>query len=216
MTSIHSYYLGIDTGGTYTDGVLFDPQSQRVVTSVKVLTTHHDLRLCIQEVLEQLLIKPSVQVGMVSLSTTLATNAIAEGKRKPVALLLLGYDPELVHNFNFQEQFGTPDYFFIAGRHDLDGIEQEALDEAAVERISAKVKENVEAIAISSYCGPMNAEHEEKAGAIAALVTGKPVIQAHHLSNELDSIRRATTASLNASLLSSAQDFLKAVQEMLT
>ena len=216
MTSIHSYYLGIDTGGTYTDGVLFDPQNQQVVTSVKVLTTHHDLRLCIQEVLEQLLLNPSIQVGMVSLSTTLATNAIAEGKRKPVALFLLGYDPELVHNFNFQEQFGTPDYFFIAGRHDLNGVEQEPLDEAAVERISAQVKEGVEAIAISSYCGPMNAGHEERAGAIAAQVTGKPVIQAHHLSNELDSIRRATTASLNASLLSNAQDFLKAVQEMLT
>jgi len=215
MAATTPLYLGIDTGGTYTDGVLFDPQSQQVVKSVKVLTTHHDLRLCIAEVLDLILAEPPARVAMVSLSTTLATNAIAEGKRKPVALLLLGYDPELVHNFNFQDQFGTPDYFFISGRHDLNGVEQEPLDQAAVARLIRQVKGRVDAIAISSYCGPMNAEHEEQASAIAARLTDVPVVQAHHLSNELDSIRRATTASLNASLLSNAQDFLQAVQEML-
>jgi len=178
------------------------------------LTTHHDLRQCIENVLD-LILEPNMHISLVSLSTTLATNAIAEGKRKPVALFLLGYDPELVHNFNFQEQFGTPDYFFITGRHDLNGIEQEALDREAVSKLSRQVNERVDAIAISSYCGPMNSEHEEAASAIAARMTGKPIVQAHHLSNELDSIRRATTASLNASLLSNAQDFLQAVEEML-
>lgn len=215
MADLQDLYLGIDTGGTYTDGVLFDPQSQQVVRSVKVLTTHHDLRLCIKEVLELILEEPSYHIAMVSLSTTLATNAIAEGKRKHVALFLLGYDAELVHNFNFQTQFGTPDYFFISGKHDLNGIEQEPLDEQAVDRISQQVKERVEAIAISSYYGPMNSEHEERASSIAARISKKPIVQAHHLSNELDSIRRATTASLNASLLSHTQDFLQAVQEML-
>ncbi len=210
-----SFYLGIDTGGTYTDGVLFDPQSQQVVKSVKVLTSHHDLRLCIENVLDLILAEFNAHISLVSLSTTLATNAIAEGKRKPVALFLLGYDSELVHNFNFQDQFGTPDYFFITGRHDLNGIEQEPLDREAVSKLSRQVNERVDAIAISSYCGPMNSEHEEAASAIAAQTTGKPIVQAHHLSNELDSIRRATTASLNASLLSNAQDFLQAVEQML-
>jgi N-methylhydantoinase A/oxoprolinase/acetone carboxylase beta subunit len=215
MTSNPSFYLGIDTGGTYTDGVLFDPQNQQVVKSVKVLTSHHDLRLCIENVLDLILAELKAHISLVSLSTTLATNAIAEGKRKPVALFLLGYDPELVHNFNFQDQFGTPDYFFITGRHDLNGIEQEPLDQEAVSKLSRQVKERVDAIAISSYCGPMNSEHEEAASVIATRTTGKPIVQAHHLSNELDSIRRATTASLNASLLSNAQDFLQAVEEML-
>jgi N-methylhydantoinase A/oxoprolinase/acetone carboxylase beta subunit len=215
MINKKNLYLGIDTGGTYTDGVLFDPHSQQVVKSVKVLTTHHDLRICIEAVLDLILATLDVQISLVSLSTTLATNAIAEGKRKPVALFMLGYDPELVHNFNFQEQFGTPDYFFITGKHDLNGIEQEPLDEETVSLVSHQVKDIVDAIAIASYYGPMNSEHEEAASVIAAQVTGKPVVQAHHLSNELDSIRRATTASLNASLLSNAQDFLRAVEEML-
>ncbi len=208
-------FLGIDTGGTFTDGVLLDPASHTVIQTVKVLTTHQDLKICIGDVLDRLLPADPASIALVSLSTTLATNAIAEGKRKPVGLLLLGYDPGLVREFNFQQQFGTPHYFFIQGRHNLNGVEQEALDEAQVAEAASFAMRQVEAFAISSYAGMRNPAHEERAGEILAGLTGQPVVQAHHLSSELDSIRRATTASLNASLLSSAHEFLNAVQAML-
>ena len=71
-------------------------------------------------------------------------------RRKTVALLLLGYDPDLVHQFNFQQQFGTNHYFFIQGRHDLNGIEQIPLDEAEVTRITQKIQGKVDAFAVSS------------------------------------------------------------------
>jgi N-methylhydantoinase A/oxoprolinase/acetone carboxylase beta subunit len=208
-------FLGIDTGGTFTDGVLLDPQTRQVVRSVKELTTHHDLKICIANVLDKLAPEDPACVSLVSLSTTLATNAIAEGKRRPVALFLLGYDAALVHDFNFQEQFGTHHYYFIRGRHTLDGVEQEKLDEAALARVANEVKDKVDALAVSSYAGPRNASHEERAAEILSNLTGLPVVQAHHLSRELDSIRRATTASLNASLFSNTQEFLNAVQAML-
>lgn len=208
-------YLGIDTGGTFTDGVLLDPATRSVVKTVKVLTTHHDLRLCIADVLERLIPADSSVISLVALSTTLATNAIAEGKRKSVALLLLGYDARLVQKFNFQEQFGTNQFYFIDGRHNLEGVEQVALDEAEIARIASEVRAAVEGIAVSSYAGPRNTGHETRAAEILSTLSHLPVVQAHHLSNELDSIRRATTASLNASLLSNAQDFLDAVQSML-
>ena len=80
-------HLGIDTGGTFTDGVLFNPKLRSVIRKAKVLTTHQDLTLCISNVLDALLEKKGIPIELVSLSTTLATNAIAEGKRKPVALL---------------------------------------------------------------------------------------------------------------------------------
>jgi N-methylhydantoinase A/oxoprolinase/acetone carboxylase beta subunit len=209
-------FLGIDTGGTFTDGVLLNPRTGQVLQTVKVLTTHHDLQKCIAEVLECILPADTSSITLVSLSTTLATNAIAEGKRKPVALFLLGYDPELVHSNSFQRQFGTRHYFFINGRHNQNGVEQIALDNAEIERLAEEVKDKVDAFAVASYAGPMNSTHEERAAEILARLTGLPVIQAHHLSSELDSIRRATTASLNASLLSNVQEFLNAVQEMLT
>ena len=210
-----SVYLGIDTGGTFTDGVLFDPHIKVVLKSTKVLTTHHDLTICISQIVEHLVPEDPSIISFVSLSTTLATNAIAEGKRKTVALLLLGYDPELVRQFKFQQQFGTNHYFFIQGRHDLNGIEQIPLDQAEIKRITSKILEKVDAFAVSSYAGPANSSHEKRAAEIISALTPLPVVQAHHLSSELDSIRRATTASLNASLLSNLQDLLDAVQEML-
>lgn len=214
--TIHSgLFLGIDTGGTFTDGVLLDPATRKVIKSAKILTTHFDLSICISEILEKLTTDVQEEIGLVSLSTTLATNAIAEGKRKPVALLLLGYDPELVHKFNFQYQFGTPHYFFIQGKHSLDGIEQIPLDETNIVKTVKEVKGKVEAFAISSYVGFRNAAHEERARDIVASLTDASIVEAHHLSSEMDSIRRATTTSLNASLLSNTQEFLNAVQGML-
>lgn len=208
-------YIGIDTGGTYTDGVLLDPASQKVMKTGKVLTTHHDLTACIAEILERVLPDDPASISLVSLSTTLATNAIAEGKRRPVALLLLGYDPALVHQYGFEKQFGTRQYYFIQGRHSLNGVEQEPLDEAGVEKIAMEAREIVDAFSVASYAGPMNASHEERTADILSRATGLPVVQAHHLSSDLDSIRRATTATLNASLLDRLQEFLDAVEKML-
>jgi N-methylhydantoinase A/oxoprolinase/acetone carboxylase beta subunit len=214
--NLPALFLGIDTGGTFTDGVLLDPISRRVVKTAKVLTSHADLSLCIARVLDELVADQPADISLVSLSTTLATNAIAEGKRRPVGLFLLGYDAGLVHQYFFQNQFGTSHYYFVQGKHGLDGSELIPLDEADLIRAASEAKGKVDAFAVVSYAGSRNAEHEERAAEMLASLVNTPIIQAHHLSNELDSIRRATTASLNASLLSSAQDLLLAVQEMLS
>jgi N-methylhydantoinase A/oxoprolinase/acetone carboxylase beta subunit len=39
--------LGIDTGGTYTDAVVFDEEREAVVASAKSLTTKEQLSLCV-------------------------------------------------------------------------------------------------------------------------------------------------------------------------
>src|SRR5512139_1240610 len=95
--------LGIDTGGTFTDGVILDSDTRTVIRKTKALTTHHDLRICIKQVLDQLLETAGLthDIQLVSLSTTLATNAIVEGKSRPVGLCLIGYDPGLVHKYHF-------------------------------------------------------------------------------------------------------------------
>jgi N-methylhydantoinase A/oxoprolinase/acetone carboxylase beta subunit len=214
-TDIPTLYLGIDTGGTFTDGVLLDPISRKVVQAVKSLTTHNDLSICLSQVFEQLVPDDPSRIALVSLSTTLATNAIAEEKRRPVALLLLGYDPELVRKYGFHRQFGTDCYFFLDGRYNLSGVEETPLDETGIQKAVLSVKGRVEAIAISSYAGPVNPSHELRAAELVQNLVDIPIVQAHHLSANLDSIRRATTASLNASLLPSVQGFMAEVQAML-
>jgi len=113
--------LGIDTGGTYTDGVLLDYDSHRVLASHKSLTTKRDFSIVIEAVIRGIRIEDPTAIQMVSISTTLATNAIAEGKSKRVALLLIGYDPELIASFHMQGRFTTPHYFYFNGGHDLYG-----------------------------------------------------------------------------------------------
>jgi N-methylhydantoinase A/oxoprolinase/acetone carboxylase beta subunit len=209
--------LGIDTGGTFTDGVILDSDSRSVIRKTKALTTHSDLRICIKQVLDRLLETAAFtqDIHLVSLSTTLATNAIVEGKSRPVGLFLIGYDPELVHKYHFQRQFGVGPYFFIDGGMDLHGREQSALDEQTLKQQVLAIRDQVEALAVSSYGGTLNAAHEQRAGEIIHLITGLPVVQGHHLTSRLNSIRRATTASLNASLLSTAYDFLNTMQAMM-
>ena len=90
-----AYFLGVDTGGTYTDAVILDVQADRVIGAAKSLTTRADLALGIGRAVDAALAEAAVSardVGLVSLSTTLTTNSVVEGKGAPVCVLLAGYD----------------------------------------------------------------------------------------------------------------------------
>ncbi|RLD11084.1 MAG: hypothetical protein DRI56_01755 [Chloroflexota bacterium] len=207
-----SLVLGIDTGGTYTDGVLLDYNSHEIIAAHKSLTTKRDFSIGIENVIAAIDIQDPSAIQMVSISTTLATNAIAEGKGKRVALFLIGYDPELITSFKFESSFATPNYFYIAGGHDLYGQEKEKLDLPGLLAKVNEVKKRVDAIAVSSYFSPRNPEHEIRARKAIARVCDLPIVLGHQLSTKLGSVERATTAALNASLMSILQDFIIAVR----
>lgn len=204
--------LGIDTGGTYTDGILLHYHTREVLASHKSLTTKRDLSIGIEEVINNISIKDPSAIKMVSISTTLATNAIAEGKNKRVALLLLGYDPDLITTFKMESRFTTPHYYYFAGGHDLYGREKESLDLPAVLTKVSEIKDQVDAIAVSGYFSPLNSAHENRVHKAVAGICDLPVVLGHQLSTKLDSVKRATTAALNASLLSVLQDFVIAMR----
>jgi N-methylhydantoinase A/oxoprolinase/acetone carboxylase beta subunit len=207
--------LGIDTGGTYTDGVLLDYHTRQVVATTKTLTTHHDLSRCILSALDALLPQDPDCIKLVSISTTLATNAIAEGKGRPVALFLLGYDPELVQRFKFEGSFATSRFYYFQGGHSLNGKEQAPLDLESLVAKARSLENEVEAFAVSGYFSPFNHQHEELALDAISHATGYPVVLGHQLSSKLNSIQRATTATLNASLLSILDEFIQAMQTAL-
>jgi len=210
-----NFILGIDTGGTYTDGVLLDENTRQVVATAKTLTTRHNLTECILKVLDDLLPDDPNQISLVSISTTLATNAIAEGKGRPVALFLLGYDPELVKRFQFESHFATSSFHYFQGGHNLHGEEQARLELDKIREKTIELKDDVEAFAVSGYFSPFNASHEERVFQGITEATGLPVVLGHQLSSKLNSIQRATTASLNASLLSILQEFIQAMRQSL-
>ncbi|MEA2008542.1 MAG: hydantoinase/oxoprolinase family protein [Chloroflexota bacterium] len=206
-----SLVLGIDTGGTYTDGVLLEYNTHKIIATHKSLTTKRDFSIGIENVIAAIDIQNPASIQMVSISTTLATNAIAEGKGKRVALFLIGYDPELITSFKFENSFATPNYFYITGGHDLYGEEKEKLDLSGLLAKVNEVKNRVDAIAVSSYFSPRNPEHEIRARRAIASVCDLPIVLGHQLSTKLGSVERATTAALNASLMSILQDFIIAV-----
>ncbi len=207
--------LGVDTGGTYTDGVLFDHESRRVLATSKTPTTPEDLQECILGALDKLLPEDRSQIGLVSISTTLATNAIAEGKGYPVGLILLGYDPELAARFRFDERFGTRRVAYVRGGHTLYGTEQAPLDADGVVRAASEWAQDVDALAVSGYFSPFDPSHEEAAAHLIAEVSGLPVVLGHQLSTRLNSVERATTAALNAALIPILKDFIEAMRSAL-
>ncbi|MCX6034909.1 MAG: hydantoinase/oxoprolinase family protein [Chloroflexi bacterium] len=206
--------IGIDTGGTFTDGVLLNYITKEVVATTKALTTRYDLSVGILNAIDSLPIHDPGAVKLVSISTTLATNAIAEGKGRRVALFLIGYDADLVRAFNFGERFATPRYFYFSGGHDFTGQAKEPLGLDAITSQAREIATNgsADALAISAYFSPLNPEHEQQAFEAIAAVTDLPIVLAHTLSTKLNSIERATTATLDASLVAVLHDFIAAVQ----
>lgn len=84
--------LGIDTGGTCTDAVIYDLAQNTVLASAKTPTTKEDLKTGIRNVLDRLPQNLLSSCRTLALSTTLATNACVEGKWGNGRLILIGLD----------------------------------------------------------------------------------------------------------------------------
>jgi N-methylhydantoinase A/oxoprolinase/acetone carboxylase beta subunit len=216
--------LGIDTGGTYTDAVLVDQPNGRVMAGAKALTTYHDLSIGIGKAVAAVFdgrAISSADIGMVGLSSTLATNAIVEGRGSPVCLLLIGYDPELIHQYGFEHDLVTEDVVYLRGGHDGLGDEVEPLDEAAVREAILARRDWVEGFAVSGYFGVRNPAHELRVRSLVEELTGSPdgqglpVTCGHELTTRLDAVRRATTTALNARLIPLLQELVATVRSTL-
>src|SRR3954447_12002252 len=99
------YAIGIDTGGTYTDAALIDAGARTVLAKAKALTTKGDLSIGVTEALDKVLDAAGASsnghgvaganIALVSLSTTLATNAIVEGHGSAIGVILVGFDDKM-------------------------------------------------------------------------------------------------------------------------
>jgi N-methylhydantoinase A/oxoprolinase/acetone carboxylase beta subunit len=98
--------IGIDTGGTYTDAVIYDFSEKKVLGTAKALTTRQDLAIGILEALDKLPQDLLKEAGLISLSTTLATNACVEDKGGRARLIFLGGDKKVIGEFG--SRYGLP------------------------------------------------------------------------------------------------------------
>jgi len=199
--------LGIDAGGTFTDAVLYDFSTGKVLSKAKSPTTRPDLTIGIRGAMDGLDPERLQRVHLVSLSTTLATNAIVEDRGRVCGLVLIGYDDHEAARVEV-----TPKRM-IPGRHNIVGREVESMDEEALTRaLQELAEEGAEALAISSYLSVRNPEHELRAREIAARTVDLPVVCGHELTNELNAIRRAITAGLNGRLIPIIDGLIQSVK----
>jgi N-methylhydantoinase A/oxoprolinase/acetone carboxylase beta subunit len=217
--SVQDLWLGLDTGGTFTDAVLL-VDGRRVVASAKALTTPWNLAIgiskAIRAVLELLPAGASCeQVSLVSVSTTLATNAVVENRFSPVCTLLIGFDDAMVERSGLQRPGSGGSVVRVQGGHMATGEESSALDESAVTRAVAEHEARVEAFAVAANFSVRNPAHELRARKLIRAATAKPVTCAHELSSKLDAPRRALTAALNARLTPQIRHLIEALARVL-
>ncbi len=206
-----SVALGIDTGGTYTDAALVDLATGEVHAANKALTTREDLATGIRQAVDGLPGLNPRNIALVSLATTLATNAAVEGIGGRVCGVLLGYDRDMLRRYRLDRQIRATHIVYVRGRHDIFGVETEELDEQGLREAIRAHDDDVDAFAISSYLAARNPEHEARARAIAADMTDKPIVLGGELSGQLNSVRRATSAVLNAQLIPVIQGLLTGI-----
>ena len=202
--------LGIDVGGTFSDSVLIDLHASQVLSKAKSPTTHDDLVKGIEKSLGLLDINLFPQVSLVSLSTTLATNALVEGRKSRIAAILPGYKLSLC-----PPEF-LPDIHLVRGGHTAEGDETAGLDLEEVRRIIESTRDTVEAYAVSAYFSTRNPSHElaiQKL--IRRLAPHIPIVCGHQLSQKLNAQHRATTTILNAHLIPLIRGLLLAVKKVL-
>ncbi len=201
--------IGLDVGGTHTDGVLIG--NGAILRQVKVATDTGNLFDCVCACLEKLTVDlPPKAIRRAVLSTTLTTNAIAEGNLEKIGVVVSagpGIDPA---NFKIGSH-----YFCVSGSIDHRGREVQPLREREIEEIAdIFIADNIRRAAVISKFSVRNPKHELEMARILAR-SCEVVIPGHSLSATLNFPRRINTAWLSAAVHPLHKEFFEAVRQSL-
>jgi N-methylhydantoinase A len=211
-------WIGIDTGGTFTDIVLVDFARSRTVFHKVPSNTADPARAILDgtsEVLELAALAPGL-VDHLSLGTTLATNAVLERKCAPTGVITTAGFRDVLelarqrrpHVFNLDVAKPAPPAprearVEVAERVGPDGSVIRPLDEAelaaAVTRLKATGPEAVAICFVHSYANPA---HERRAAeAVQRLWPEAYVCASSEVLAEFREFERFATTAVNASLM---------------
>jgi N-methylhydantoinase A len=222
--------VGIDTGGTFTDLVAVELERGRYHYH-KVPTTTADPAQGILDGIAELLDQNALDRGDIKflvLGTTLATNAVLEGKWAPTGLLTTAGFRDVLelarqrrpHYFNLDIPKPMPPAardcrLEVQGRIAHDGAEVTPLSESDIRRAIEVLKEKkVEAVAICFLHAYANPRHEERARELVQqlwpevyLCTSSDVLA------EFREFERFATATVNASLMPVIDRYLQRFEQ---
>jgi len=226
-----TWRIGVDIGGTFTDLVLLDPEGG--VTTAKVLSTPDDYARGIVEGLDAALAALGAGPGAVAQlvhGTTVATNAILEGKgartgllttegfrdvleirrlRMPVLYDISWEKPALLVERDRRRE--------VPERIDAEGRVERPLDEAAAaDAIGRLIADGVESIAIALLNAYANGVHEERLAAmVRARAPDLPVSVSSTLLPEIKEYERTSTTVVNAYVQPVVVRYLRSLERSL-
>ena len=201
--------LGLDVGGTFTDAVIID--GHRVIASAKKRTTKDNLMHGIGEALDAVLQNCDTSlINQVTLSTTVVTNTIVEGKEQPVDLYVVTGPGR-----NVDDIFPVSP-IYLQGYTDHRGIVVERTPSNEVRDISHMVqsRSGTDLAAISAKFGVRNPQEELSIGE-ALKDTYATISNGSLLSGSLNFPRRTISAYFNSAVTPVFTVFKKNVEEAL-
>jgi N-methylhydantoinase A len=229
---VADWRLAVDIGGTFTDAVLLDAASGRVVVD-KTLTTPaaplDGVRAGVDGVLAKAGVRPAEITAPIVHATTLITNALIENKIGRAGLVVTrGFgdtlairDEHRYDMYDLQIEFPAPPVgrdrvVEIAERTNPDGVvvaapTEEALT-AATDALRAARVEAVGVCLINSYANPAN---ERVVAEYVADRLGVPVCVSAELSPQLREYPRMITTACNAATMPVIGPYLDELQKWL-
>jgi N-methylhydantoinase A len=212
-----TYRLGVDVGGTFTDILLIDTSSGHTWRA-KTASTPQDQSLGVLRGIEKVCQQAGIalaEIDAVLHGTTVATNAILEGKGARVGLVTTeGFRQILQIARSFvpgglagwiiwpkPEPLAPLELTVEAGeRVASDGTVIRPLDEAAITEALRRLRERgVEALAVSLINSFANADHERRIGALAEReLPGLPVSLSSTVLPEFREYERTVTTVANS------------------
>lgn len=214
-----AYRLGVDVGGTFTDLLLLEEASGEFWRH-KTPSTPADSSVGILNGVEAICAKAGVTPAEVEVflhGTTVATNAILEGKGSRVGLIVTeGHRQVMQIARSFvpgglagwivwpkpEPLAALEDTFEIKGRMDAFGNELRPIDDndirAALEKVKAR---GVEALTVSLMNSYINGAHERRVAELAAeILPDVPISLSHIVLPEMQEYERTLTTVANAAV----------------
>ena len=213
------YRLGVDVGGTFTDLLLFDT-ANGAFWRHKTPSTPHDSSEGILNGVTAICAQAGVAASDIEFflhGTTVATNAVLEGKGARVGLVTTeGYRHIMQIARSFvpgglagwiiwpkpQPLAALEDTVTIKGRINAEGQEVRPLDDADIRSALGLLKANgVEAVTVSLINAYASGAHEKRVGELAAeVLPGVPVSLSHEVLPEMQEYERTLTTVANAAV----------------
>lgn len=211
-------WIGIDTGGTFTDVVLADIATGEYRYHKLPTTTDDPAKAILQGIAEVVEFAGAKceQVEFVVLGTTLATNAVLEGKTARTGMLTTAGFRDVLelarqrrpHYFNLDIPKPVPPAsrdarVEIDERVDYGGTVVTALNEAQLRSgVAVLQSQGVEAVAVCFMHAYANPAHEKRAREVLEeAAPGVYVCASHEVLAEFREFERFATTAVNASLM---------------